>query len=76
MRVVSDDLSRILSEVGNLSLKWLFFLPFLNFIQIDWILVCQRVENIHVLNGVFPPLFVSVDQVDPVMDSLRYILTL
>ena len=76
VRVVSDDLCRVLPKVGNLSLKGLLFLPFLNLIQVDTIFVCEWVENVHIFNGILSSLFVAVNQINPVVDVLRHIPTL
>ena len=73
VRVVADDLSWILTEVSNLSLKGLLFIPLLDLVQVDGILIGEGVEYIHTLDGVFSSLFVAVYQINPVVDVLRNI---
>ena len=73
MRVVSDDLRWILSEVRYLCLKGYPFLWVFNPIEVDAVLVGEGVEDVHVLYGLFTPLLVAVDQIDPVVDVFRHV---
>lgn len=61
MRVVSDDLRWILSEVRYLRLEGDPFLRVFYPIEVDAALIGEGVEDVHVLNGLFTTLFVAVD---------------
>ena len=76
MRVIADDLCWVLAKVSDLSLKRLFLIPFFNFVEVDWIFIGERIKYIYIFNGIFAPLFVAVDEINPVIDVFWYISTL
>lgn len=76
VRIVSNDLRRILPEMSNLCLKGHPLVRILNFFKIDAMLIGEWVEDVHAFHCLFPALFVPVDQVDPLVQALRYCATL
>lgn len=61
VRIVSNNLRRILPEVSNLGLKGHPLVCVLNFLKIDAMLISQWVEDVHALHCLLSPLFVAVD---------------
>jgi hypothetical protein len=76
VRVVADNLGWILSEVGDLRLERLLLLWFLDFVQIDTVLVGEGVKDIHIVNSILATLFVAVDQIYPLSNLLRDVFAL
>lgn len=72
MRIISNDLRRILPEVSYLCLKGHPLVRILNFFKIDAMLIGEWVEDVHAFHCLLAALFVAVDQVDPLVQGFRY----
>ena len=71
MRIIANNLSWILTEMSNLCLKRLSLVGLGDLVQVDTVFIGERVEDIHVLYGVFSSLLVPVYQVNPLVNPLR-----
>lgn len=70
VRVVADDLGRVLSEVSYLRFKGNAFGVLRDLIEIYAVFISEWVEDIHVLNCILASLFVAVNEINPVVDGL------
>lgn len=70
MGVVPDHLRRNLSEMRDLGLEWYPFPRVFHSIQVYRILVGQGEKDVHMLDSCLSPLFITKNQVNPVVDVL------
>jgi len=68
--VVADDLGWVLPEVSYLGLEGFLLPPLIDFVEVNAVFVGERIEDVHILNGVFPPLLVAINKVNPMVDII------
>lgn len=76
MRIIANDLGWVLTKVSYLSLKRFFLIPLFYFVEVDWIFIGERIKDVHIFNCIFSPLFIAIDEINPVVDVFWHVSTL
>lgn len=71
-----EDLFGTLSEFVDLALDTHFFDWVFDLFDVDHALVGERVEEVEGFDGFLPSLLVAKDQINPLMQVVRYVLRL